>query len=235
VSAPFLVTPGRERRRAGNALLAYGLVGVILLTGLFLVLGYAGLKLAANADQIAAARDELVTTLDRVMTALDRAATTMHGAAVSLRDSSEAIGEASSLASIAAGGGSKLATTAQDFGILGQKPFAGVAGDLGAASESLSRLSGQLETISGSVATNATDVGDLATSVSGVSTALAANRDRIASVPLDAGGPVLVVTIVMLLLIAWLAVPAFAALWIGRRWRRENPSTTPEARPASAA
>ena len=32
-----------------------------------------------------------------------------------------------------------------------------------------------------------------------------------------------VAALVILAIIGWLAVPAVAAIWIGRRWRRENP------------
>ena len=73
MSAPALLIEPRGRRRAGNLLLVFGIVGAIVLGGLFLVLGYAALRVDSSLNRLVAARDQVVLILDHASAALTTA------------------------------------------------------------------------------------------------------------------------------------------------------------------
>lgn len=70
--------------------------------------------------------------------------------------------------------------------------------------------------------TNTSDLTALGASLGKIADDMQAPRDRLAAIELDLGGPILIATFVLLALVVWLMVPALAAIWIGRRWRREE-------------
>jgi hypothetical protein len=223
MNAPALIPPGPSRRRAGSLLLTYGIVGVLLLGSLFaatVAVAWMGRDGFARVDQTI---DEVVTVLDSTSAALDQADTSLGGVGVSLTEAAGALDGAIALAGTVSDGAGTLADQVGGFSILGQNPFSGVEQPLRDSAESLDALSIKLGAVALALADNAGDVTVLATRLGAVSESLQATRDRIAGVDTQLGGASLLAVIVVLATISQLMVPAVAAIWVGRRWRAENP------------
>lgn len=219
-----LIPPGPARRRAGTLLLTYGIVGVLLLGGLFaatLAVAFMGRDGFARVDETI---DEVVAVIDSTSAALEQTDTTLAGVSVSLTETAGVIDEAAALTGIIADGATTLADEVGSFSVLGQKPLAGIEQPLRDMSDSLARLGVQLEATGAALADNAEDVEVLAARLGTVSETLMASRDRIANVDTQLGGAALLAMVVVLAIIGWLMVPAIAAIWVGRQWRRQNPA-----------
>jgi len=224
MSAPALIQPGPTRRRAGTLLLTYGVLGVLLMGVLFVALLAAAVMGRDGFTNVDATIDQVVSVLDTTTAALEQADTTLTNVGTSLEDTSAVVEEAVNLAAIVSDGAVTLADKAGGFCILGQCPLAGVDQPLMDASKSLAELGGKLGTVGESLGTNATDVTAMGQKLGDVAVSLAATRDRLANIDTQLTGSVLIAIGVILAIIAWLTVPAFAAIWVGRRWRRENPA-----------
>lgn len=219
-----LIPPGPARRRAGSLLLTYGVVGVLLLGGLFaatLAVAFMGRDGFARVDETI---DEVVAVIDSTAAALDQTETTLAGVSVTLAETAAVIDEAAALTGIIADGATTLAAEAGGFSILGQQPLAAIEQPLLDMSVSLTTLGERLDATGVALADNAGDVEVLAARLGAVSDALMVSRDRIASVDTQLGGAALLGMIVVLSIIGWLLVPAIAAIWVGRQWRRQNPT-----------
>jgi hypothetical protein len=224
MSAPALIAPGPSRRRAGTLLVTYGVLGILLLGVLFvatLSVAFMGRDGFTRLDQTV---DEVVGVIETTSAALDQADTTLAGVSISLGETANALDQAGALALTLRDGAGTLAEQAAAFNILGQSPFEGIAQPLQDAGAGLDGLSGNLDSTATALATNATDVAAMAVKLGAVSDSLQSARDRIVSVDTSLNGAGALAIGVVLAIIAWLAVPAFAALWVGLRWRRENPA-----------
>ncbi len=224
MTAPALIPPGPSRHRAGTALLAYGVVGVMLLGGLLLALVATAASAQGMVETLETARDELVVTLDEIDAALQTSEQTLTGVSTSLEETGASLVQAGVLASILAPGTSGLADQASSFGILGQLPFEGMAQPLRDVSISLQELSGRLDAAGVSISGNGPTVAALGARLGGVSDSLQASRDRLDDFDPSGGIWVTIALSAIGLLVIWLMVPAVVAVWIGRRWRRENAS-----------
>lgn len=224
MSAPALIAPGPSRRRAGTLLVTYGVLGILLMGVLFVATLSVAIMGRDGFTRIDQTVDEVVGVIDSTSAALDQADTTLAGVSVSLGETAAALDEAGVLAITLRDGAGTLADQAAAFNILGQSPFSGIVQPLKDAGSGLDALSGKLDSTAAALGTNAVDVAAMAVKLGAVSDSLVAARDRISSVDTSLNGAGALAMGVVLAIIAWLAVPAFAALWIGLRWRRENPA-----------
>jgi len=218
-----LVPPGPARRRAGTQLLTYGIVEVLLLGGLFaatLPVSFMGRDGFERLDETI---DEVVAVIGSTSAALDQADTTLAGVSVSLTETGAVIDEAAALAGIAADGATALAEQVVGFSLLGQNPFAGVQQPLLDIGASLGELGVRLDTAGVSSADTAQDVETLGARLGTVAETLTATRDRLSNVDTQLGGAATLAIIVVRTILGWLAVPAIAAIWVGRLWRVQNP------------
>jgi hypothetical protein len=223
MTVPAPIISGASRRRAGTLLLTYGIIGLLLMGGLFLATVSVAFMGRDGFARLDGAVDDVVAVIDSTTAALEQADTTLAGVSVSLGETASALDEAGSLAIILRDGSGTLAEQAGSFSILGQSPFGGIVEPLRDAGASLDTLSGKLATTSAALGANATDVAAMAGRLGAVADSLAAARDRIAGVDTQLGLAGGLGIGVILAIIAWPAVPAVAAIWLGRRWRRENP------------
>lgn len=219
-----LIPPGPSRRRAGNLLLTYGILGALLMGVLFVALLGAAVMGRDGFTDVDATIDEVVGVLDSTTAALQQADTTLTNVGTSLEETAFVVDEAVKLSGILSDGATTLADTAQSFCILGQCPLKGVQQPLADASGSLEELSVKLTAVGAALADNATDVTAMGAKLGDVATSLARTRDRLAGVDTQLTTSALLAIGVLMAIVAWLAIPAFAAVWVGRRWRRENPA-----------
>jgi hypothetical protein len=139
----------------------------------------------------------------------------------SLGASADALRSASDLALLVSDGANRLADQA-GFSILGQQPFVGFTDDLQKIAGQTQALSQSLGQTAGSLTQNGTDVQALGAKLGVISEDVAGIRTSVAALDLDYASWVWLGALVALIILGWLAVPAVAALWLGRRWRRAS-------------
>jgi hypothetical protein len=230
----------RRRRRLGGGLLAFGIVGLVLIAGSgILVLG----SLDA-VDQAATGferqRTELVAMLRPSAASLRDAAASAANAGTSLTTSGAAADRAAVLATNLADSFDGLATLGS-FEIFGARPFAGLSTEFSEVGVDARALATDLGTVSASLRINATDAASVAANLNALATQLEALAASVgapaAPVPGASPGPALdpAVTesrlglqltfarVLVMGLLAWLAVPAIASTWLGWRLLRARP------------
>lgn len=216
-----------DRRRLGYGLLAFGLVGVVLIVAaLVLVLGSLSAvdKAASGLEQ---QRADAVALLEPASAALTDAATSASNASGSLTQAASAADRAAALTTRLADSFEGLSALGA-FEILGTRPFAGLNQQFAGVASDARSVSSDLTATATSLRANVTDSQSVATDLR----ALAAQLDRLdaslgnstgttaGSSPADVHLPILAAEIIVLGLLGWMAVPALAACWLGRRLAR---------------
>jgi len=218
-----------RRRRAGWGLMTFGLVGLVLVGAAgALVLG----SLTAVDDAVTGferQRTEIVAMLGPASDALSGAASSASNASGSLTETSRAARNAAELTTRLATSFDSLASLGS-FTILGARPFAEVADQFAAVGVEARELSGDLNATADAMTTNITDsqavaadllalseqLDRLEASLAGPGTAPGADP----SLPLD------IARLVLLGMLAWLAMPALASIWLGGRFIGRGRSRT---------
>jgi hypothetical protein len=226
VTGPRETRRARRRRRLGAGLLAFGVTGLALVAAAgALVLG----SLSAVNDAATGfekQRVEIVAMLGPAASALSHAATSASNAGASLTETSAAASQAAQLTTRLADSFEGLAALGS-FEILGSRPFGGLSGQFTEVGVQARVLSTNLTTAAVAMNTNiadsqavAADLRSLADQLERLRTSLAtpggASPAPSAALPIDAA------RIVLVGLLAWLAVPAIASLWLG--WRLIRPA-----------
>jgi hypothetical protein len=220
---------GRAARIGGWALIAYGLAGTLLLLIAFAVasgpLGTAQRLLVSLDGTLHAAADTARST----STALDSVDS-------GLGEAQRGTADASTLVADAAATSGRLAS-AMGLTIFGAQPLIGLSDDFEAIQTQLTGLSANLDRVSGAMATSADDLDDVRIDVARLATEIERVRDTTGT---DTGGTGSIGLAVGVLL-AWLALPAIAALIggaallrIGRRLGLEALATEAAATEAAA-
>jgi hypothetical protein len=197
----------------------------LIVAGGALVLGTLG-SIGDAAVALQGQRDSLVTMVGPAADAMEHAATSARNAATSLASSANAARDAADVTSQLATAMSRMSDAArvsffgsQQFGAIGDE-FARVADQSAKLSGDLRETASVLDANVGDAGTSATDLGRLATELRTLDQSLRAS-------PTAAVEPIRtaldVTRIVLLGLLAWLAAPAIAALWLG--WRLLRPAT----------
>ncbi|HYN70135.1 MAG TPA: hypothetical protein VEX41_07990 [Candidatus Eisenbacteria bacterium] len=222
------MTAGQLRRRnLGLSLAAFGLAGLILTAAAAaLVLGSLG-ALAGVAASLDRQRAELVNLIEPAAAALNRSADSAANASISLTASAAAAEDAAVLTAQLADSMDAMAQAAS-IQVFGTQPFGAAAASLAQVASSSRLLSGDLHTAAITITTNvsdsagvAADLRDLARQLErvGDNASAAGSAATLTATALDLGRVVLVG------LLAWLAIPAVVALWLGvRLWRGWWPS-----------
>lgn len=223
----------RARRRAGLALLAFGLSGLVLLmlAGL-LALGSLG-AVAATAADLEAQRARLVALMPPAEQALRGSAQTATGAAASLRASAATARNGANLVTQLAQAMDGMSSSA-DIEVLGIKPFAGLADELANVADRSRTLATDLATTASALDTNVEDSLAAAHDLATLANALASVRKELEASALPTSGDrtiessLALARLVLIGLLLWLAVPAALATWLGSRWARGPRSARPD-------
>lgn len=192
--------PVSGRRPLGWLLVAWGVVGVLLLTyGLGVGIGAAGRAEAL----LTASRDALVAAEQSSR----RAADALDGVADGVASAGASSQRAASLADDASATLSGLAD-AMTLNVFGAQPFLALSAQFASSAEEAAALADELETLGASL-------GDMRGDAVEIGAELRTLADALAEAGLDAGAAQLPLTPLMALLLAWIALPTIGALWIG--------------------
>ena len=207
---------GVERRRAGNALLAFGVIGVILAGVIALALVGTAIATRDLDDRLQADQARLAETLDELAVTTAAAVTSIENASATLDTSSAAVLDARTVLDELATASDSLADSL-GITIFGNQPFAGAAQRFRTFSDRVRVFSGDATGIADAIATNADDMSTLADRVALMETQLGEYAERVAgSERIGQIGTWVAVSVLLGgLLAAWLAVAAGACAWVG--------------------
>jgi C4-dicarboxylate-specific signal transduction histidine kinase len=211
---------GLERRRAGNALLAFGVVGVILAGVIALALVGTAIATRDLDDRLQADQARLAETLDELAVTTAAAVTSIENASATLDTSSAAVLDARSVLDELATASDSLADSL-GITIFGNQPFAGAAQRFRTFSDRVRVFSEDATGIADAIATNSDDMSTLADRVALMETHLGDYAERVAgSERIGQIGTWVAVSVLLGgLLAAWLAVAAGACAWVGWKLR----------------
>jgi hypothetical protein len=216
----------RSRQRwAGWGLIAFGLTGLVLAgAAAALVLGSLT-AVDAAVTGFENQRKELVAMLGPASDALSGAAESASNASASLSETSGAARNAAELTTRLAVSFESLASLGS-FTLLGARPFAEMAGQFAAVAVEARELSGDLNATADSMTTNIADSQAVAADMLALSEQLDRLEASLAETGTpggaDASLPLNIARLVLLGMLAWLAVPALASIWLGGRLIRRG-------------
>jgi hypothetical protein len=209
-------------RRLATGLIAYGAIGVaIAVVGLVALIWLSG-RVGGLAERTGNQVTTIVETLDRTSTALSEASSSATSFAGTLARTGPAVRQVAVAIVDLRGNFRTIQDQLGRVQILGSQPFGNVASQFGQMATDLDGLDEQLVLIADDLERNRAALAVNAESLSAIGTRL----DRIASEARDesvVGGLDdlrAVVTLLSLLLVVWVALPAIGALWLGWWLRR---------------
>jgi hypothetical protein len=181
-------------------LILYGVVGLVVILGGAVV----GLGLASRIERLAITADD---TLAAAVRSTDAAANAFTNVDASLSEAEASANAAASLARDASGTLAALARS-MELSVFGAQPLLPLAGEFDASADQAAALGETLDRVGGSLGDTRTDVSRIGTELESLGAELAALRG--ASGNDAASAPPL--TAFVLLLLAWLLVPAVGGL-----------------------
>jgi hypothetical protein len=231
LAAPTGSTPSNDStRRIANALVYYGVAGLVLAAIGLVILLVAASRLNGVTDRVEVAADRMLATLDRTADLLDAAVVTVDDVASTLDAADPMLDRVAGALTTTVASLRGLQEAAGAVSILGAQPLGGLANRFGQVADSLDGLDVELATFADDLAS---DAGSLRLNAESLA-ALAGELHRLHSeltggLITDAFAATRFLFVALLLfLIGVAALPATAALWIGRRIRSEvGPAPTP--------
>jgi hypothetical protein len=210
-------------RRIGNALLYYGIAGLILAAIGLAVLIAATWRLNGVADRIESEAGRLVTVLGTTATVLDDAAATVEDVASTLDSADPMIDRVANAITTTVVSLRALQDSAASVSILGTNPLGGLANRFGQVADALDPIDEELAAFGTDLSSDAASLRKNVTSLAALSAELDDLHDELAGgVIADAFGAIRFMLLTLLVYLAAVAaLPAAAALWIGLRIRRE--------------
>ena len=188
-----------RRPLLGWALVVYGIVGLVLVIGGAVI----GLGLASRVERLAVTADG---TLAAAVRSTDAAADAFGNVDSSLTEAETSADAAAALSRDASGTLASLAR-AMELAVFGAQPLLPLAGEFEASSEQAAALGDTLDRVGGSLGDTRGDVARIGTELEALSAELAALREANGS-----GGSAPPLRLFVVLLLAWLLVPAVGAL-----------------------
>ena len=191
----------RDRRLAWG-LIAYGVVGLVVVVGGAIV----GLQAAGRVERMASAADDALVAAARSTRAAATSFTSIDG---SLANAQLSADQAAVLADEASGTLDALAASMR-LSIFGSQPLLPMAAEFETSADQAAELAVTLESVGGSLDATRGDAADIGLELE----SLAGELEAVRSADSEAGAAAPIGLFIGLLL-AWLAVPAVAALVFG--------------------
>jgi hypothetical protein len=211
---------GLDRRRAGNALLAFGVIGVVL-AGV-IALAFVGTAIATRDldERLQADQARLAETLDELSVTTAAAVRSIENASATLDTTGAAVLNARTVLDELATASDALADSL-GINIFGNQPFAGAAQRFRTFSDRVRVFSADATGIADALATNSEDMSTLAERVALMETQLSDYAERVSgSERIGQIGTWIAVSVLLGgMLAAWLAVAAGACAWVGWKLR----------------
>jgi hypothetical protein len=211
-----------DRQRLSQLLLAFGGIGLVLILATAALVAILLGQLDAAASSLSKGQAQLTAMLEPASSSLHDAATAAGHAGASLSASEAAARDGATLTVQMAVAMDQMHALAS-VDILGARPFGAAAASFSELATRSRSLSASLTTTADSLAADTTDSAAVSADLDRLASqldALRAGTETAAPTDLDAGIGLL--RIVLLGLLGWLAVPAIASLWLGRRLRTQN-------------
>jgi hypothetical protein len=204
-------------RRLATGLIVYGAIGVaIALLGLIALVWLSG-RVGGLAERTGDQVTTIVETLDRTSTALSEASASATSFAGTLARTGPAVRQVAVAIGDLRGNFRAIEDQLGQVQILGSQPFGNVAGQFGQMATDLDGLDERLVVIADDLERNRAALAVNADSLAAIGTRLdriaTEARDKTAAAGLDDLRAV--VTLLSLLLVVWVALPAVGALWLG--------------------
>ncbi len=206
-----------RRRWLGVGLTAYGLLGLAAAALVVVAALAVGPEIESALARVDQQRDRLVVTLESSASALERTAAMAENAAAGLGSSSGIASQSADVARRFADTLARLANTFGDFSVLGNRPFEALAADARQLAAQLRGIAIDVDALGIQLGAIGRQLPALAADVraSGEQlTALAADLESLA-VAESAGSVLRWLLVGIVLLVAWLVVPALVALGAG--------------------
>jgi hypothetical protein len=210
-------------RRIGNALVAYGIAALVLaVIGLVLVL-VAGLRLSGVGDRLETQVDQVIVLLDRTATVLDDATVTVADVASTLDSADPMIQRVANALTTTVTSLRGLQDSAAAVSILGTTPLGGLANRFGQVADSLDGIDTELAAFGDDLSSDANSLRKNVASLTALADQLHAIHDELGNgLIADTFSALRLMFIaVVAFIVAVAALPAVAALWIGRRIRSD--------------
>ena len=210
-------------RRLATGLLAYGAVGLLIALIAAIALVWAGTRLSSLGTQVETRMSDVVGTLERTSTALRDAGTTATSFGVTLERTPPVVRQTAQTVADLRTDLRAVENQLAQVQILGSRPLATVAEGFGRMATNLDGLDEQLELIAADMESNRTALLENASS-------LGALGDRLGTVAEDLEASTVAqglgdlsasLTVLSLVMLVWIAIPAVGALWLGWWLRRE--------------
>lgn len=219
--SPWPATPA-ERRRLSRLLIAFGTLGLVFIIATAAIVATLLGQLDGAASSLVRQQAQLAAMLEPASASLHDASTAAGHAGASLGSSEAAARDGAALTTQLASAMDQMQALAA-VDVFGARPFAAAAasfGDLATRSRSLSSsLTATADSLTADIADSASVSADL-DRLAGQLDALRA--DTRTGPPANLGAGIGLLRLVLLGLLAWLAVPALASLWLGRRLGTQN-------------
>ena len=219
------VDPGRLRpglRRLSVGLIAYGGVGLVLAVAGLLVLASVGGRVTSAVDRTSTQVESLVATLEDSSRVLRDAGTSAVSFAVTLERTPPSVRQVAATMVNLQGNLRTVESQLGSIAILGARPLADVARLFGQMATDIDGLDTRLEGI-------AADLEDNKAKLLNNAASLRALGDRLDAIAADLGSGTIqdgladlpgTLTVLALLIVAWMAIPAAGALALGWWLRR---------------
>jgi hypothetical protein len=209
-------------RRLATGLIAYGAIGIVIAAiGLVAVFWLSG-RIGAIGDPTTTQLSTIADTLDETATALTDASATAASFSGTLDSTAPAVRQVATAIGAVEGSLRSIEERLGRVQILGNRPLEDVGGQFGQMASHLEGLDAQLGSIADNLEGNREALTANAGSLATLGERLSAIADKLRS-----GGVTerlddlqAVVTLLSLLLVIWVALPAIGALWLGWWLRR---------------
>lgn len=206
-----------RRRWLGVGLTAYGLLGLAAATLVVVAALAVGPELESALVRVDQQRDTLVGTLESSASALERTATLSENAASALDSSAGIASQSADVARRFADTLTRLASTFGDFTVLGNRPFEALAADARQLAAQLRGIAIDVDALGIQLGAIGRQLPALAADVRATSEQLATLAADLESLAVAESAAVVLrwLLVGIVLLVAWLLVPALVALGIG--------------------
>jgi hypothetical protein len=216
-----------RRRLLGVGLTAYGLLGLAAALLVVVAVLAIGPELESTLQRIDGQRERIVVTLESSASALERTADLAEDAAGAVASSGEIASEAANVSRRLADTLSRLSSTFGSFQVLGNQPFAPLASDASQLAAQLRGIATDLDALGirlGSISRGIPALADDLATTGEQLVALAGDLEQLAVMD-SATTALRWLAIGLVLLVAWLVIPALIALGFGiHLLRRPGPA-----------